>query len=69
VVTCFEGGIWVKFSKREVVMAKEEVEKSELDGDPVCEKCGSILVEEDGAMVCPNCDGEIDFLGDEEDES
>jgi uncharacterized Zn finger protein (UPF0148 family) len=49
-------------------MAKEEVEKSELEGEPVCEKCGSILVEEEGEMVCPNCDGEIDFLGDEEDE-
>jgi Zn finger protein HypA/HybF involved in hydrogenase expression len=66
-------------------MAKEEVEKSELEGEPVCEKCGSILIwepfdsaqgdsldktkkSEEGELVCPTCQGEIDFLGDDEDE-
>lgn len=39
----------------------------EQEGQEVCEKCGSILVEEDGEKICPDCEGEIDFFGEEED--
>lgn len=57
------------------------VEEQE-DGAPVCEKCGNLLIKEslsssdlseqieksDGEWCCPHCQGEIDFLGDEDDE-
>jgi rubrerythrin len=45
-------------------MVKENLPENE--GTPVCEKCGSLMIEEEGEWVCPNCDGEIDFLGDED---
>lgn len=38
----------------------------EIEGSELCEKCGSELVEEDGVKVCPKCDGEIDFFGDDD---
>lgn len=41
-------------------------ESRETEGAPVCEHCGSILIEEEGEMVCPDCEGEIDFFGDED---
>jgi uncharacterized Zn finger protein (UPF0148 family) len=34
----------------------------------LCEVCGSVMVEEDGEMICPHCDASIDYFG-EEDES
>lgn len=41
---------------------EEDIDISE--GDPVCEKCGNSMIEEDGELVCPHCQGEIDFFGD-----
>lgn len=46
-------------------MKKEETETSETV--PVCEKCGSALVQEDNELVCPQCQGKIDFFGDSPD--
>lgn len=43
-------------------------ESRETEGAPVCEKCGSILIEENGEMVCPECEGEIDFFGDDKED-
>lgn len=31
----------------------------------ICPKCGSLMVQEDGKYVCPHCDGEIDFFGED----
>lgn len=46
------------------------VEKNELTEDeqatPVCEKCGSVLLEEEGKLVCPHCQGEINFMADDD---
>jgi uncharacterized Zn finger protein (UPF0148 family) len=47
---------------------KSKKAEEETQGAPVCEKCGSILIEEIGEMVCPDCDGEIDFFGDDDEE-
>lgn len=48
-------------------MTKETVKTEELEnGTPVCEKCGNIMIKEQEAWVCPHCQGEIDFLGDED---
>lgn len=47
---------------------KEAQNPEEVEGKPVCKVCGSILIEEEGELVCPDCDGEIDFFGGEEDE-
>jgi len=33
----------------------------------LCEVCGSAKVEEDGKLICPRCDAEIDYFGDEDD--
>jgi len=32
---------------------------------PVCEKCGSVMIFEDNEWVCPHCDGDINFFGDD----
>ena len=37
-----------------------------IDGAPVCKQCGNVKIEEDGEWVCPHCQGEINFLGDED---
>jgi len=39
-----------------------------VEPDDICKKCGSKMIKEDGKFVCPHCDGEIDFFGDNEDE-
>lgn len=41
-------------------------DKEIIEDQKVCEKCGSVLVEEEGKMICPKCEGEIDFFGEEE---
>jgi len=35
---------------------------------PICSKCGNLLEEIDGELVCPKCDLEIDFFGEEDKE-
>ncbi|MFA5152015.1 MAG: hypothetical protein WC554_05595 [Clostridia bacterium] len=37
-----------------------------VEGVPVCEKCGNVMIKEDQEWVCPHCQGEIDFLGDDD---
>jgi len=41
-------------------------DKEENEGDPICEKCGNAMLEENGELLCPHCHGEIDFLGGED---
>ncbi len=40
-----------------------------IEPEDLCPKCGSKMVYEDGELVCPHCDGEIDYFGEDEDES
>lgn len=48
-------------------MPKTKEKNEELVEEPeLCEKCGSKLVEEDGVKFCPNCEGSIDFFGDDD---
>ena len=47
-------------------MKKEKEIDINEDAIPVCEKCGNAKVEENGKWVCPSCQGEIDFLGGED---
>lgn len=44
---------------------KKKNENLEEEGVPLCPECGSRMVTEDGELVCPKCDGEIDFFGDD----
>ncbi len=37
-----------------------------LEPTDICVKCGSKMILEDGEYVCPHCDGDIDYFGDEE---
>ena len=59
--------------------AKEDQKTDE--GVSVCEKCGNAMIWEsfdgeissteegkNGEWVCPHCQGEIDFMGEEDDE-
>jgi ribosomal protein S27AE len=48
----------------------EEQDKKEYldDGKKLCEVCGSIMVLEDDRLICPNCDVQIDYFGEEVDE-
>ena len=49
-------------------MTGKEIQKNndEEQAAVLCEVCGSIMVEEDGKMICPHCDAEIDYFGDED---
>ena len=54
--------------KEKVVTGKEAQKKNdEEQASVLCEACGSVMIEEDGKMICPRCDAEIDFFGDEDD--
>lgn len=48
-------------------MTKDLIEEDkEQTGVPVCEKCGNIMIKEESEWVCPHCQGEINFLGEED---
>lgn len=48
-------------------MAEDKVTEENIEGQgvPVCKKCGNAMVVEEGELMCPHCQGEIDFLGEE----
>ena len=50
-----------------VVTGKSDPNEA-LEPENICDKCGSKLVFEDNEWVCPHCDGDIDFFGEDEDE-
>ncbi len=39
-----------------------------VEPEDLCPKCGNKMMVEDDVFVCPHCDAEIDYFG-EEDES
>lgn len=56
---------------------KKSLDQNETneEADPICEKCGNVKIREPldgtrdkktGEWVCPHCQGEIDFFGDDE---
>lgn len=45
---------------------KSKVEEKNEEAAPICEKCGNALIEENKELVCPHCQGEIDFFGDDD---
>jgi rubrerythrin len=47
---------------------EEKQEEAIEEGTPICEECGNAMIQEDGEWVCPNCDGQIDYMGDDEDD-
>ena len=42
-----------------------EKEDHEEEGQKLCPKCGNVMIEEDGELVCSSCVNEIDFFGEE----
>lgn len=34
--------------------------------DPICGECGNVMIREEEQWVCPHCQGEIDFFGEDE---
>lgn len=40
--------------------------KEQEDGTPVCDKCGNLMIKEGDEWFCPHCQGEIDFLGEDD---
>jgi len=54
--------------KEKAVTGKETQKNNDEEQAAVlCEVCGSAKVEEDGKLICPRCDAEIDYFGDEDD--
>jgi len=43
-------------------MDENKIKEEEIK---LCEKCGSQLTEEEGKWICPTCDTEIDYFGDD----
>ncbi len=43
-----------------------EDELIEDEGAELCSNCGSQMEQVDGELICPHCDTEIDYFGDEE---
>ena len=47
----------------------EKNKENELDtGEELCKTCGSIMILEEDKYICPHCDAQIDFFGDDEDD-
>jgi uncharacterized Zn finger protein (UPF0148 family) len=42
--------------------------EEENSQEQLCEKCGSKLVTEEGSTFCPNCQGQIDFFGEDDED-
>lgn len=59
--------VYILNIKEEKAVSKEENLPEINEDAKLCEKCGSALAEEDGSWVCPHCDGEIDFMGGDDD--
>lgn len=51
------------------VAGKSDIEEPVVEPVDLCPKCGTKMLLEDGEYVCPHCDGDIDYFGDDEDES
>lgn len=48
-------------------MKNEDIEQVDTEQtETICDVCGSIKVLENDEYICPHCDGEIDFFGDED---
>ena len=47
-------------------MKKIEKLSDETEPTPICEKCGNAMVFESDEWLCPHCQGEIDFFGEDE---
>lgn len=41
----------------------DKKDQIEVEGTPICEECGNLKIQEGEEWVCPHCQGEIDFLG------
>jgi len=48
------------------IQADEEDKSTE---QPLCEECGSVKVLEDGKYICPNCDAQIDYFGEDDEDN
>lgn len=44
------------------------VELEEEQAEKICDVCGSIKILEDDKYICPHCDGEIDYFGEDDDD-
>jgi Zn finger protein HypA/HybF involved in hydrogenase expression len=53
---------------KESIKKKKQEESVEEQGTPICKKCGNAMVLEAEEWMCPHCQGEIDFLGGDDDE-
>jgi len=43
---------------------KKKIEEiNQEEGTPICKNCGNAMIFEDGEWLCPHCQGEIDFMG------
>lgn len=45
---------------------KNKKSEEEILDPAICEKCGNKMEEEEGKLICPKCDTEINFFGEEE---
>ena len=44
----------------------DDQDSTEGEEKPLCSKCGTVLEEEHGKLICPKCDLEIDYFGEKE---
>ena len=42
-------------------------DENPLEGEekPLCQKCGTLLEESEDELICPKCDLEIDYFGEQ----
>ena len=48
---------------------KPQPNSEEEQATVLCEVCGSVMVLEDDKLICPHCDAEIDYFGEDEDDN
>lgn len=45
---------------------REANTNQENSEEELCQKCGEVLLEENGKKYCPKCETEINFFGDDD---
>lgn len=50
-------------------MKDKEILPEEETAEVLCDVCGSVMIQEDNELVCPHCDGEIDYFGEDDEDT
>jgi Zn finger protein HypA/HybF involved in hydrogenase expression len=50
-------------------MTSDIVDSEQDNGEKLCDRCGSIMIIEDKKHICPHCDAQINFFGEDDEDN